>query len=478
MHEPENRKDPEMLEHIKVVLEQLDNGQKPYLDVDEIEDMCDYLFEDERVAEAERLTEYGMTLHPESVNLMLTRASMLIDNNKFDQAKALLDYVLPMECNNPELYLNYGWLELKQNNVEEAIVHFDEALELNEKNHMMEDDIIFEIGLNLNLFDYFSQSTFYLEMYIERHPHDPKALFELAYAYDKTQLLDKSIITYEHLVDISPFYETAWYNLGILYWRKEEYEKSVNAYNTAITINVEYPEPYFNLGNNYMNMGEYEKALDSYIEYISLCKTDIENVVYQYIGECWAELDDSEYSLQFYLLATEKMPDNANAWYGCGVEYMDLGNNPQCINMVSKAIDIDPECADYYFTVAHAYANMMQKDIAIPMLEMALHYAPNDVYGWLELLKLNLLRDASFNIPQFIEDAYTKYGRNEAIKYMHAFVLHTAYKNKEREVVRLLSEIAASDKSLLYDVLDHPYAGTLLRDSKIMSKLEKMGIKI
>lgn len=474
MHQNEDNSEQEAIDKLLV---EIRHGATPYIEIDTLEDVFDYLVSVERIKDADLLTTYATSLYPESSRVMLMRASVLTDMDKLSDAKALLDYVAPLEKDNPYLYVNYGWRALKLDDMDEVVKNFDKAMELMTQSAESDDDLLFEIGLNLNAFEKFEYTVRYLEPYVERNPNMDQALFELAFAYDKVDRIDDSIRTYEHLVDVSPFYETSWYNLGVLYSKRDEVDKSIMAYDTAIAINPQYPEPYFNIGNSYMSADRFEDAANSYSEYISLARYAdyFEPIVYMYLGECMVSTDNFDMGIRFFDMALKFLPNNTHIWYLSALAFIDTNNPSEALKRLTKAVRLNPENADYYYAKAQAYYNMMNKDKAMEMLEKGLSINPDEPMAWFELYKLRIASEfVIFDPLAFLKQARQKYGDRASLKLVEAHV-HYAILRDTDAAVDIICEMLDQTPDVIYEAALDPLVRQMLDDKVLNRKLNNRG---
>ncbi len=459
---------PEYVEHI---LNDIKNGNSPYIDIYETEDAFDFLMQDIRSTDANILIEHALRIHPDSNELMLLRARLLIDGDSLREARQLLSYLEPTSSNNPDFFVSYGWLELKSNDIHKAINYFDKACQIDE-------EMYYEIGLNLNQFGNHEEAKRFLVPYVNSHPNDPEALFELAYAYEKTEMTEKAKITYEDLVDRKPFYPAAWYNLGIIYNNEGEYDKAIMAYDTAVTITPEYPEPYFNMGNTYMNIMQYEKALNCYLEYASLCLTsEQDNSVMQYIAECWWELGNYDLARRFYLKAIDFMPDNPPILYGYALCNIELNNNSEALNTLNNLIEIDPDGAEYHFAKAQVYYNMMDKKSAYQSLLNGIELDPEAVLAWNEVLRFCVATYGENEVAGIFKKFKSQYGHSWAFKFI-TFVVQYCFESKPKSALKTLADIAQNNSATIYDAAEDENIHNLLMAPDCVQICQKYNIKL
>lgn len=80
--------------------------------------------------EALSYAELGLESNPEHVELINLRARSLIQLNRRKEAEATLDYALHKSPEDPLAHTNKGWVAIENDNYEEAVTHFREALRL------------------------------------------------------------------------------------------------------------------------------------------------------------------------------------------------------------------------------------------------------------------------------------------------------------------------------------------------------------
>ena len=80
--------------------------------------------------EALSYAEKGLELDPENVDLVNLRARALIQLNRRQEASSTLDYALHKSPEDPLAHTNKGWVAIENDNYDEAVTHFREALRL------------------------------------------------------------------------------------------------------------------------------------------------------------------------------------------------------------------------------------------------------------------------------------------------------------------------------------------------------------
>ncbi len=461
-------------ERAKQIVADIVAKKHPYLDVEDVEDVFDSLMTTEDVESAEILTNYAMALHPESTEIMLLRATLYTDFERFDEAEKVLRYVEPIDPDNPDVYVNYGWLNMRKNQMDVAIEYFDRALEVSRRTGDDELPLSYEIAMNMSTFGFFAESMPYFSRYIEKYPNDEQALFEYAYACEKIGRDEESLHMYKRLVELNQFLDSAWYNLGILYAKTGDTENAIKAYEQATTINPENAEPFFNLGNALMSIDSFDEALESYTEYVSLCSPDVfEPIVYQYIGSACEGRGEADTAIRFFKLATEKLPQSSEPWYRLALIYMELDRLDEAMICCDRMIGLEPRVAEYYFVRAQIFYKRQQYEQMARALLDGLRHNPLEVLVWIELLRTyDMCFGRDFNMQEFLDAARAEFGDNPAIGLAEAIMIHKRSGKCTKRALELLGQAMQLMPEMILEALLEPATHDFF-ESKTVQKFIK-----
>ena len=466
---------PEYVEHI---LSEIKKNNSPYIDIFETEDASDYLMPNNRIDEARILVEYSLHLHPKSIELLILLARIYMDSHGLYDAIEILTKLPVTAIEYPDYYILWGRIELIKSREQKAIENFEVACKIDE-------DLNFEVGLNLNHFGLHKDAIRFLKPYLDKYPDDDEAQFELAYAYEKNGMLTEAQTTYEKLVDQNPFYAAAWYNLGIIYNNDNQINqinqinKAIKAYETAITIDPNYAEAHFNLGNIYMNISQYEKALNSYTEYASLTiQNKPDYSVIQYIGECWWELGNADLARRFYKLAMKNTKGNRSLSYAYALSCMELNDNKEALKVLNRLIASKNDAPEFHFARAQAQYNLLNKQKAYDDLLKGLDMAPNTVMAWHEAMRMYISINGIENIGDFLKQnkKYKSYPAFQLITFIvqYCFLRKLSLKT----VMKTLEQVAKDHKGVIYEAAEDDAVGKLFTDPNIVAVLKKYDITL
>lgn len=419
----------DVLEAVERFERMISTEKEVYFDVHQIESIFEFYIEKYLFEQADRILQIGLRQHPQASSLRVKQAGILADQGQLDAALSLLKQVAPIESTNTEVFITLGWISLQQNEVNQAVEYFQKAVEMAFED---EQEVLLEIGYNLNQMDVFDESVPFLERLILKNPNHESGLFELAFALDRTGHRKRSIATYQRLLDVNPFSENGWYNLGILYNKEERFVEALQAYEFTIALNPNHGEAFFNKGNSLAHAGEFAEALDAYLENVSLSRDVLSS--YQYIADCWEQLGNYDMAIRFYRLVTKEDPENGDAWYGMGTALMEKEEFTGGLQAVDQAISINPIHADYWFAHARGLFELEKVEDACRSLENGLNIDPEEVSGWIELLKLKIVLEPTFDLAEFLKEIHEKYDDVAAIHYLAAVIHFKYYDDKGKAI--------------------------------------------
>lgn len=454
-------------------------GGTAFVDIDDIYDSFNYLVQQYRLEDADKLLNFGLSRYVGNVDLLLLRATRLIDNNEYEKAKSLLDYVENEAGDKPPYYIGRGWLALKQDDEKLAVKMFDLAVAKSEDEEMR-NSVVYEIASNLSRVGLFEKAvSYFTELPSKEFDKYPQTAFEYAYALSQIERDEEAISLYEKIVGFEPFNDSAWYNLGILYDKRGSRDEAVEAYQTCISISPEYAEAYFNLANTRLEMGKTDEALSCYTEYVSLRHPDEDANVYSYMGDCWMQQQNYSMASRFLILATQKTPNIDVVWYNLGRCLLELQDFITAEKVFEKTVCLNNNVADYFFSLAQSlyFLNNIQDSIAA--IERGLKITPNDVVAWFEVIRLKFSFDGGLtdDIRNYISQKKQEFGNPMALQLVEAYVEFFVFGQK-RLATSLMRGVAKFTPEVIKDASSEPDLFKLLKQKGILKVLEEFNITI
>ncbi len=349
-----------------------------YFDVFEFENIVEYYIENLQFKKAFDAIEMAFKLHPNSINLLLKKSQLLLENDCHVEALKILEGIQKIENNNYEFHLTKAHAYYCQNKIDLAKYEFNHAI-----NIAIEDkeEVYLNIAFILIKVEDYCLAVEYLEKANNLFPGNFDILYELANCYERMDNFDLSIEYYNTILDLNPFAESAWFSIGLLYEKINDYNKAIEAYDFVTAINENYSIAYLNKGNVNLNSGNFIEAIKSYKEYLYF--NDDCPEVYCYIGECFERLSEYRKSKEYYQKALGIDKSISDAWFGLGIVEMYLDNHFESIEYIKKAIQIENDNSDYWFSLGKVNLKLgfynESKDAFIKAIELDVY----DFESWL-----------------------------------------------------------------------------------------------
>lgn len=212
-----------------------ESGQAFYFDADEFALLANYYNSYGDDAEAENIIRVGLQMHPESLELLILNAKVMVYSEKYEEANQYLSTItdeenIDLELLKIECKLHLGDFDSADVMVQQTLLNIEDD----------EDDLYFfitELGFLYNDVDLFEEAIRFLEQSFALERVNPEVLIDLAYAYEMEGNFLKAIDYNNLLLDIDPYSFEGWLNLGKLYSMTEQYDKAIDSFDFALTIN-------------------------------------------------------------------------------------------------------------------------------------------------------------------------------------------------------------------------------------------------
>ena len=396
--------DEETLDAVKKFEDSIRKKKGLFLDVTEFESVIDYYLNSDDSRRASEAIDIARRIHPNSSEIQLRKAELLLMENKHSEALAILNTINSIDPLNGDIHLAKGqaFLELKM--FAEAEDSFQRAIELatDEKSYMY-----FRIaGLYLSADDY-SAAAKYLSQSEILNPDNLGVLFDLAFCYDQLDEFAQSENYYNKYLDINPFSSSVWFNLGILLTRKDEFEKAIEAYDFAIAIDPSNSSAYFNKANTLATIEGYSAAVNCFQEFLKL---EPENPqIYCSIGECYEKMKEFDKALKSYRKSIALNPAMADAYYGIGVVMIETKQYNLALDMIAKAKALDPENYDYWLGYAKVKYEMKYVEEALDAYKEAITLYNDEPDAYLGVAEILLYQNRLDEVETFCSSVVLKF---------------------------------------------------------------------
>ncbi|MEI8278543.1 MAG: hypothetical protein WCG87_02200 [Bacteroidota bacterium] len=394
---------------------------------EEFERVVEYYFQNSNEEQALLACDIARTYYPFSGSILLLKAEILTQAQKFGQALKALDEMEQYEQNNLDAVLLRSDILLGQFKYDQA------ALLLEQKISEFEGKDKVEILLELS--DVYDESEEFdavfdtLKRVIKIDKRNEEALQKICFWAEFTNRLEESVVLHTELVDRDPYNTLAWFNLGAAFQGLKLYEKAIDSYEYCVAIDEKFEFAYRNMADAYMRMKWYEKALEVLEKHLEISKP--EDVIFEAMGFCWEKKKNFPRARFYYRQASQLSPQDDSIFYKIGETYAREKQWEKAVKSYSVALHLNKDNAAYCMAIGNCLMEMDVKSEALVCYLNAVRLKPGNKSTWVALIK-------GLYIAKYYDEALTQLdvarehcGDKPDFRYFHAGIMFEQGKTKE-----------------------------------------------
>ncbi|MGA2787095.1 MAG: tetratricopeptide repeat protein [Verrucomicrobiota bacterium] len=185
---------------------------------------------------------------------------MLTAQGRLDEAIEHFQMALEIHPNYPDCHNNLAFALLQKGQVDEAIMHYQKALE------MRPDYAGFHNGLGNALVrkGQVDEAMTHYQKAIQLKPDYADAHNNLANMLAKKGQLDEAVVQYQKAIQLNPDSAETYYNLGAVLGLQGQLAEAGEQYQKAIEIKPDYADAHGNLANVLATRGRLDEAVQEY----------------------------------------------------------------------------------------------------------------------------------------------------------------------------------------------------------------------
>ncbi len=423
-----NEDDFSPIEEILVRYEGVKNGiLGEFMDEEDYERIIEYYFQNSNESEALLACDIARTYYPFSSSILLLKAEILSQVQKYGQALKTLDEMAKYDENNLEAVLLRSDILLSQFKYDQAALWLETNTKLFTGKEKIE--ILLELSDVYDEAEEFEAVFETLKRVIKIDIRNEEALQKICFWADFTEKLEESVILHTKLTDDDPYNSLAWFNLGAAYQGLKLYEKSIDAYEYCIAIDEKFEFAYRNMADAYMRTKCYEKALEVLEKHIEIAKP--EDVIFEAMGYCWEKKKDFQKARHFYRLASQLNPQDDGIFYKIGETYAREKQWEKAVKSYSVALNLDKENASYCMAIGNCLMELNVQSEALVCYLNAVRLKPANKTTWLALIRGLFLAGYIEEVLIQLEVAKENCGEKAEFYYYHAAALFETGMAKE-----------------------------------------------
>lgn len=254
--------------------------------------------------------------------MSLDKSIELIAENKFQEAKEILEKITLKEPSNFDALKNLGLCYVNLEEFELALKAFLQAVAVKSD--------------------------------------DATSYFYIATIYDRLQDFDNAEKYYKKVLSIRPEHIDTYKNLALLSFRNDDFNVAIEILNKAIEFETGDFELYYMLSSCFMTNGDIDSALKNLNIARELEPTSAQ--IINSIGSCYLKLNDTKKALEYFEQAFEIDPYDPIANFNIGLIYDAEGDHARAFNYFEEAYKKMP-----IENILAAYANCAYLCKKIPL---------------------------------------------------------------------------------------------------------------
>jgi len=422
--EDESRSLEELLQRYEEVKQ---GNSVSIMDEEDFERVIEYYFQNNNEEQALLACEIARTYYPFSAAVLLIKAEILTQAQKYGQALRSLDDMEQYDNHNLDAVLLRSDIMLGQFKYDQA------ALLLEQKSKEFEGKELIEILLELS--DVYDECEEFdavfdtLKRVIAIDRRNEEALQKICFWGEFTNRLEESVVLHTQLTDDDPYNALAWFNLGAALQGLKLFEKSIDAYEYCVAIDEKFEFAYRNMADAYMRLKWYEKALDALEKHLEISKP--EDVIYEAMGFCWEKQKDFPKARHYYRQASQLSPQDHGIFYKIGETYSRELQWDKAVKAYSVALHLDKDNAAYCMAIGNCLMEMDVKSEALVCYLNAVRLKPGSKTTWIALIRgLYMTGHYEEGLTQ-VEVAKEHCGDKADFRYFQSALLFELGKSKE-----------------------------------------------
>ncbi len=248
----------------------------------------------------------------------------------------LFEHTLAVTENNHAIHTNLGVAFAEQDNIEEALRHFNKALHISPRNAKAR----FNLGIVLAGQGQAEQAISHFTRVLQVWPDDAQVHYQLGNLLAKSGATAQAAGHYAEALRIQPCFAEVHNNLGLLVAGQGRADEAVNHFRTALACKPAYADAHYNLGVVLAGQGNTTRAIHQYTR--ALQEDPGYAKAHYNLGIVYLKQNSLPEAAACFQEAVGSDPDYAQAHYNLGAVLARMGNTPQAVMHLQEALRIRP----------------------------------------------------------------------------------------------------------------------------------------
>jgi tetratricopeptide (TPR) repeat protein len=416
------------LEQLLQRYEEVKNGEGVgMMDEEEFERVIEYYFQNSNEEQALLACDIARTYYPFSSAVLLLRAEILTQAQKFGQALKALDEMEQYDQNNLDGVLLRSDIMLGQFKYDQAAALLEKRS--NDFGGREKIEILLELSDVYDECEEFDAVFDTLKRVIKIDKRNEEALQKICFWAEFTGRLEESVTLHIQLTEDDPYNALAWFNMGAAYQGLKLYEKAIDSYEYCVAIDEKFEFAYRNLADAFMRMKWYEKAIEVLEKHLEIAKP--EDVIFEAMGYCWEKQKNFPRARYFYRQASQLSPQDDGIFYKIGETYARERQWEKAVKAYSVALHLNKDNASYCMAIGNCLMELDVKNEALVCYLNAVRLKPGNKTTWVALIRGLYIAGFYDEALTQIEVAREHCGDKPDFRYFQSAILVEMGKSKE-----------------------------------------------
>ena len=356
--------------------EMIENNENYYFDTEEIEDIVIFYLEMGDINYAEMAINYGLKLHPNSIELKVKQLEVFLELEQYVKARYLIEELMPSCSESTDFLVCCAKYYSNNGNPRKAIAFCEKALELEEEENFLHNFIADELH---NLGDPFNALKHY-KMALKHDPQDDYSLESAMVCYMQMNRYDEAEEFLQNYIDQFPFSETAWFEMGQFYFNRKNYEKAIKSFDYLLAINSDSAGVYANKAACYEAMAQWQKAIEVYEEQLDLEYTKA--FTYYKIGLCYRAEKKNIEALQSFQKSLREDPQFYLSMMEQSDIYLEMNSPKEALHFAKEAVALNGNNIEFQKKLAYLYIDSGRFEESLSCLKKIVEADSSRFYSW------------------------------------------------------------------------------------------------
>ncbi len=363
-------------ELVKKFEEMMENNDEFYFDTEELEDIIVYYLELGDFNYADMAVNFGLKLHPNSLEIKIKKLEVLLEWEDYNLAKELIEELKGSSMENTDFLVCYAKYYSNLGNPKRSIEICKKALELNEEENFLNNFIADEY---VNLGDPFNALKHYQQA-LKEDPMDEYSLENAMICFNDLNKSEEAIAFLNDYLDDFPYSEIAWSEYGQYYFNRKNYEEAIKGFDYMLAINSSAVGVYASKAACYEALNQYQKAIEVYEEMLELEYTKA--FTFYKIGLCHKALKQPIIALNSFQKSLREDPQFYLAMMEQSYLYEEMGGMPEALHFAKEATLLNDSNLDYQKRLAFLFIDSGKFEESLTCLKKLVDAEPSRFYNW------------------------------------------------------------------------------------------------